>query len=443
MSGRLNAICTGQSIERIPTDFDLDIKVLKISEDRLIKLSSTSLDRYVQLQEIYITACHLKYIAAAAFHPVENLHILDLSKNRLERIPSEAIKMLYKLRELILRVNPIRTLERSDLSGLLRLTKIDLCHCRLRNIHPKAFEDLNKLLEINIAGNELQTISSDTFFPPSLSVLRIFKNPWNCDCHLRWLLKYCQSKRGTISWKFGRRIPACSEPELLEGVGWTSLNTSSFACAPTILSHSETRLTTRKGSNSSLYCLSSGDPQPEVAWFYKGSRILLPEESRKKIVLSRTNDDHIFDYNSTLVFYKISNEDTGSYKCQARNSAGQSEVTFIVTFTDSSKFSSNQANISRLRLISVSLTCLLIVIIAFLVGLVVVRYVKRRKRRCVYRIDHDPLKGDQESMTAPLKNINEEVHSTPDLLRGSCSNDDTLDGATGILNKIELYGTAV
>lgn len=289
----------------------------------------------------------------------------------------------------------------------------------------------------------MQTFSADTFLPSTLTVLRFFENPWNCDCHLRWLLNYCQSNRGALSWKFGQRIPTCNDPDLIKGVGWTSLNTSSFACAPTILSHSETRLTTRKGSNSSLYCLSSGDPQPEVAWFHKGSRIILPEESRKKIILSKTNADHIYDYNSSLIFYKISDDDTGSYKCQARNSAGQSEVTFIVTFTDSSKFSSNQANISRLRLISVCLTCLLTVIITSIVGLVVFRYLKRRKRRCVYRIDHDPLKGDQESMTAPLKSINDEVHSTPDLLRGSCSNDDTLDGATGILNKVELYGTAV
>lgn len=124
ISGRLNAICTGQNLQRIPKDFDLDIKVLKVSRDRLIKLSSTSFDRYVQLQEIYIKSCHLKYLEARTLHPVENLHILDLSKNRLERIPSEALKMLYKLRELILEVNPIRTLERSDLSGLKRLTKV-------------------------------------------------------------------------------------------------------------------------------------------------------------------------------------------------------------------------------------------------------------------------------------------------------------------------------
>ncbi|CAD5113338.1 unnamed protein product [Dimorphilus gyrociliatus] len=435
VNNQLSARCNNLNLNEIPTDLDSQIKVLRCESNHLTSISSVSFVRYFQLQEIYLKKNQLKSIPYRLFFPVENLQILDLSRNRLESIPTTALEYTPKLREIILSYNYINRIDEFSFKNLARLLKLDISHCHIRFIQPNSLKNLKSLTELNVIGNELKGLISTTILPKSLTVFRLHHNKWICDCKLRWLLQFLTNNKLKISWTFGNRIPRCQNPELLKGVRWTELNSTNFACAPTII-----RYTSYVSVNATLNCLSTGDPQPEVTWYKKNLRVT--PSKRNRITFWRTFKKalDIFHYNSSLKIINMTEKDIGLYKCVSLNSAGRSEVTISLSGSSSMRAESNWEK-KKLRALSASLTCFLLVILCSIISILMLRIIKRRRLSGVYRIQNQGAesagsKCEEDATASPLQQIDSITHkhaetpnSTPDLLKNNWTEEEAVGTA--------------
>ena len=69
------------------------------------------------------------------------------------------------------------------------------------------------------------------------------------------------------------------------------------------------------GDNLELKCEATGFPYPQVTWIRQGQRIR----------------------NKTLVFHRVSRNDSGLYLCKAFNTDGEDSIEVIVTLEDKEK----------------------------------------------------------------------------------------------------------
>ena len=114
--------------------------------------------------------------------------------------------------------------------------------CWIEYIHPGAFSSLTRLSALNLVNNELRTVDSAmrSTLASTLRVVRLYRNPWTCDCRLRWLRRWVVSSSSsstTINWDFASNTPTCAAPALLRGVAWRHLNADQFACPSLSLIH--------------------------------------------------------------------------------------------------------------------------------------------------------------------------------------------------------------
>jgi len=132
---------------------------------------------------------------------------------------------------------------------------------------------------------------TETDLPSSLTVLRLHRNPWTCDCRLRalptptwdldhaaplhgdcrlrWLRRFVDAGgRPSINWNFAaHNTPVCTGPELLRGVSWRHLAADQFACPPSqVVGNGTTSVELAVGANASIACVVDGDPPPVVTW---------------------------------------------------------------------------------------------------------------------------------------------------------------------------------
>ncbi len=322
--------CNDKNLQSVPRDLGHDIKVLGFENNAITYLGMDYFKLYPALQEIYFTGNHIDSMAPDAFRGLRNLQILDLAGNKLTSFPSSAFKHLRSVREVILKGNPIKYLLEDDLKYLPRLEIISFENNWLERIHPKAFLGLDRLEEINLVNNELTSLSSDMEenLPPNLKFFRLYRNPWNCDCNLRWLRQWIAHTK--VNWDFGTTIPntpACSTPEILRGINWKHLEPDKFACASKILTNGSATLEMEMGSNVTVECnIIAGDPAPSVVWMKGQTNI---QNDNPKYTVSTTSSG---DIHSSLTIWKVTAADEGDYKCVAKNSVGESEVTFKLWF---------------------------------------------------------------------------------------------------------------
>lgn len=212
-------------------------------------------------------------------------------------------------------------------------------NCWLSRVQPGAFARLTVLGELNLVNNELTGLPAETQsnLPRSLTVLRLHRNPWKCDCRLRWLRLFVDAGSGTsssINWDFAaHKTPVCSGPELLHGVSWRHLAADQFACPPTqVVGNGTTSVELHVGANASIACMVSGDPRPVVTWM-KGSSYVAAELIVQKTEVP-TKDNDPPRLHSILRLTSVTYRDAGDYKCVAANPAGRSEVTYKVWVVD-------------------------------------------------------------------------------------------------------------
>ena len=326
-----NAECRNRNLKVIPADLDRDIKVLKFSDNQLTLLGMDEFRSYRSLQEIYLAHNRIDAIAPDAFRGLTNLQLLDLEGNELTFVPSQAFTYVATMRILIMKSNPIRYVPADAFRHLRNIEELNFENCWLKGVHPDAFRRLNRLNEINLVNNELKGLDVQMVLPPSVNVVRLYRNPWRCDCRLRWLLQWVSSTG--VNWDFTRKTPTCAAPSAVQGRSWKELSSAQFSCAARILGNSSVFLTPLAGgANVTLDCNAFGDPQPRVTWMYKSTVIGADMDTGKYLVVEIISDT---DIHSALTVLYVGREDAGDYRCVANNTAGMSEITYRITVTNS------------------------------------------------------------------------------------------------------------
>ncbi|CAJ0564472.1 unnamed protein product, partial [Mesorhabditis spiculigera] len=214
------------------------LKQLNARSNLLANIETGSFAENGLLEALDLSENMIVNIDDAAFNGLQNLRKLNLTNNQLVRLPGKTWQ-LPSLETLDLSGNLFVALETASFEGLPSLRALNLSNSRnLNTIHMGAFLSLDGLRWISLAGSQLSSISNTAFSPvpplshldlsdnqlvslPSTAVhwsrirdLRLYGNPWECDCALRQLeLK----NTGAV----------CTSPESNTGLRVDSLSTCS------------------------------------------------------------------------------------------------------------------------------------------------------------------------------------------------------------------------
>ncbi|UJR37599.1 hypothetical protein I4U23_030296 [Adineta vaga] len=150
---------------------------------------------------------------------------LRLEKNQITEIPPKIFSHLKKLRRLDISNNLITTIYPDSFAGLKSLNSLLLNANKIVCVRGDTFRGLEKLSLLSLYDNQLKTLSNETFLPlKSIQTLHLARNPFICDCHLRWLNAYLRGKQIETS---GVR---CAGPRRMAKRKFGVLNDRRFRC---------------------------------------------------------------------------------------------------------------------------------------------------------------------------------------------------------------------
>lgn len=409
-----HAECRSRNLKVIPTDLDHDIKVLKFSDNQLTYLGMDEFRQYKLLQEIYLAHNRIDAIAPDAFRGLTNLQILDLEGNELANVPSQAFNFVGTMRILNMQNNPIRYIGANAFQHLRNIEEVNFENCWLKGVHADAFRHLTRLNEINLVNNELKGLSVQMVLPPSVHVVRLYRNPWRCDCRLRWLQQWISTT--SINWDFARNTPVCATPKAVQGRSWKELPAAQFMCAANILGNSTVFLTQLGvGANITLDCNIFGDPHPRVVWMH-GSKVIEPDTDELKYMVVETGS--ATDFHSSLTLWFIKPEDAGDYLCMAKNTAGGSEMTYrLVVETSPLEPDTGFSPFSFSTTIIVIMAAMGAVIIFLLAAIMICCLRKRDRKRHKYKVREYKYNHTAKAKKTQSTPSNEELHKEDDSLK--------------------------
>jgi len=233
--------CERLGLTSIPLDLDIDVKVMRLADNRIATLRDNAFVIYSSLQELHLARNRIVVISQSAFRGLRNLQIVDLSGNRLTVVRADFLRHLTSVRSLSFASNPLVVVEPTALRPLARLERVSFAGGRLTRLDGHVFAGATRLTDIDLSGNRLSSMPADMqrHLPSALRVFRFYGNPWTCDCRLRWFRRWTAT-RPTVNWNFARNTPTCAAPPLLRSVSWIHLNVDQFACPSSVLVNSST-----------------------------------------------------------------------------------------------------------------------------------------------------------------------------------------------------------
>ncbi|XP_028362128.1 leucine-rich repeat transmembrane protein FLRT2-like [Phyllostomus discolor] len=266
-------------LQEFPTNLPKNVRVLHLQENNIETISRAAVAQLLKLEELYLDDNFLRteQVEIGAFWDAVNLKLLFLSKNILNRVSFGFPMNLQELRVddnrittiLDVELEDLPSLERLNLDGnlltnrgiaegtfrhLTKLKELSLAGnllsyppsglpCRnllrlylqdnqINHIPLTAFSKLRKLERLDISNNQLHVLTQGVFDSLSnLKQLTAWKNPWFCDCSIKWVtewLKYIPSSLSVRGF-------TCQEPEQVRGMAVTEINMNlcgAFSGAP-------------------------------------------------------------------------------------------------------------------------------------------------------------------------------------------------------------------
>lgn len=164
-------------------------------------------------------------ISHKAFFPYKRLSRIDLSKNQISKIAADAFLGLKSLTSLVLYGNKIKDLPAGIFHGLTSLQLLLLNANEITCIRKDTFKDLHSLNLLSLYDNNIQSLANGTFDSlKSIQTLHLARNPFICDCNLRWLSEYLH--RNPIETSGAR----CDSPKRMQRRRIESLRDEKFKC---------------------------------------------------------------------------------------------------------------------------------------------------------------------------------------------------------------------
>lgn len=110
-------------------------------------------------------------------------------------------------------------------SQFTQLKSLDLQQNDISMVEDGAFSGLSQLTTLLLQHNGLRTASEEILLPlPRLTYLRLYDNPWNCQCSLDSLVRKLQVPSSRNLGNFAK----CAEPHSLTGRKLKKLNVDSL-----------------------------------------------------------------------------------------------------------------------------------------------------------------------------------------------------------------------
>lgn len=323
------------------------LRVLDLRHNRLSTLKPHFFAHTPNLREVYLAGNSLSRVPSFVFE--HNLHVLDLSNNHVIRLedsafdgvnisgqlnlaqnslramPNTALKRLGYVHKLVLDANSFRVLGTSSLVNVA-VTSLSISnHRHLHLIHREAFVNLIDLEELLIRGNQALTyvhpkclvnspklkildLSNNNLVTleqelikntPEVTELRVDNNNFICHCSLSWLQNVTQDE------------VFCSQINNGSSMAVTQLRSS--RCPPYIIPLFPESYYETLSNNASFQCRALGAPNAKVNWFSKTGQRLCNGKCSGRLCVS----DH------TLTLQYLHKDDTGTYRCVARNEIGE------------------------------------------------------------------------------------------------------------------------
>ncbi|XP_041968961.1 uncharacterized protein LOC121725880 [Aricia agestis] len=329
-SGNKQANCSKARLHEIPKTLSPDIQNLDLTGNELYEITRHAFEdvQLINLKKLVLKECKLLTIQKNGLSGLAIMIELDLSKNDLKSLHADTFKETVKIRWVLLNDNQIEKLEDGLFNNLPFLQKVDLSNNRILQIGGKTFMNLPKFNNLKLNDNKLEYLKTDTLSSlASLSNLEVHNNPWRCDCYL-------QSFRNWVISKNLYTSPiSCSEPPKVHGKLWKELDSSDFACRPSII-YPSTKTTLRSSdTNVTLSCQVNGNPSPEVNWVLNAQIIdgSYRYQGEQKYYVTQSNSDNSKWFNLTIV--DAGSSDNGEYLCVAKNAGGVEERSLTLAIT--------------------------------------------------------------------------------------------------------------
>ena len=325
------ANCSRQQLAHVPPNLPHNIKILDLSNNYITELTDNSFVKYEYLEVLHLHNNSLRRLESKAFNRLRNVLYLDMSFNNLEAIPSQSFLDLKALLTLSLRGNRITSIPAGVFTSVSKLTNIYLSGNHISNIHPEAFRGLRNLQQLELQNNAMSQLNGSVFkyFTTNLKEIKLFHNPWYCDCNLRWLIQWLTNSSGIeaqrLRWRFNMDEPMCHGPSIVEKRAFSSLTGESFICPISMYSKAR-NVVTVEGSEVELFCKYMADPYLEIQWLKNGNPVNLQRTDKFKVEI-----DGAHMITSRLHIYNFKYRDIGEYECYAENQLGEAYDSCLVT----------------------------------------------------------------------------------------------------------------
>ncbi|XP_072291439.1 leucine-rich repeat-containing protein 17-like [Eucyclogobius newberryi] len=138
---------------------------------------------------------------------------IDCQERHLNTIPSSQA-WSKEPKHLLLARNRIKVLRNRIFTGYEALTSLDLQQNEISLVEEGAFQGLTRLTTLLLQHNRVSTLSEETLIPmPNLRYMRLYDNPWNCQCFMDSLIRMLQVPSNRNLGNHAK----CEEPVWLKG----------------------------------------------------------------------------------------------------------------------------------------------------------------------------------------------------------------------------------
>ncbi|CAK9298283.1 unnamed protein product [Gordionus sp. m RMFG-2023] len=175
--------------------------------------------------EINLSNNLITEIPTDAFKTLVNLEKIDLRNNLIENIHDNAFANCKKVTNLLLTENKLTRLTPKMFTGLINLRTLTLRTNRLTCITNDTFDELPNLRLLSFYDNQIRSIMPGAFNGlKHLSTLNLLANPFECDCHLKWMKEWLKNQYIVTG------NPRCYTPQNFRDLPIQELETNDFKC---------------------------------------------------------------------------------------------------------------------------------------------------------------------------------------------------------------------